>query len=184
MASVTTMEELQAGFADACAREELLIQELADARTDKEAFHRVIAALNQKGNPAARAPGMHDHIRLSQIRDCKNQIEGWEQLARLSGGFARPSDGAQLLIDAGLSKGKRRSVVSTASNHMSNSDDWERTDAGTYRWVLYGASDHDPAGQEGDEWPAELYPTGDGDASPHTYRANGETEVAVGRIIA
>jgi hypothetical protein len=178
------MEELQAALTGACAREELLIQELADARTDKEAFHRVIAALNQKGNPAARAPGMHDHIRLSQIRDCKNQIEGWEQLARLSGGFARPSDGAQLLIDAGLSKGKRRSVVSTASNHMSNSDDWERTDAGTYRWVLYGASDHDPAGQEGDEWPAELYPTGDGDASPHTYRANGETEVAVGRIIA
>ena len=184
MASVTTIEELEAGFAAACAREELLMQELADARTEKEAFQCVIAALIREGNPMAKTAGIHDHIRLSQIKDCNNQIEGWERIARLSNGFARPSDGAQLMIDAGLSKGKRRSVVSTASNHMSNSDDWERTEAGTYRWLLYGASDHNPDGQEGDEWPAELYPTGDGDASLRTYPANEATEVAVGRITA
>ena len=184
MASVTTIKELEAGFADACAREELLIQELADARTAKEAFQYVIAVLVQEGNLAAKTAGIHGHIRLSQINDCKNQIEGWERIAQLSNGFARPSDGAQLLIEAGLSKGRRRSVVSTASNHMSNSDDWERTEAGTYRWLLYGASDHNPDVQDGEPWLAESYVTGDGDESPRTCPANEATVVALGRITA
>ena len=118
MANQTTISDLEEALADVCAREELLERELEDARSAKEAFRYVLAVLNRTRNPTAKPIGIHGHIRPSQIRHYKNQIEAWEEIARLSDGIARPSDGAQLLIDAGLSKGKRRSVVSTASNHM------------------------------------------------------------------
>ena len=186
---MTTTNDLIDGLAQRYeeyhAKSILLRQELAEAEKMEQACILLLADIKRTAKPADGIRGLHAHIRPSQIAHCETQIEAWIEIARRSGGFARPVDGAQILLDAGLSKGKRRSLVSSGAKYMIDSDDWERTDAGTYQYVGFAASegsDHDGQGDE--QWPAELYPSGDGDASPHTYRANGATEVAVGRIIA
>ena len=83
--------------------------------------------------------GLHVGIRPSQLSHCKTQREAWVEIARLSGGLVKLSEGAQLLIDAGLSQKSKRETASNGSSWMSNSDMWERVGRGLYRLVGFAA---------------------------------------------
>ena len=63
---------------------------------------------------------MHAVIGPSQIIHCKTQREAWVQIARLSGGCAKPSEGAALMIDVELGKTTRREVASSTSIWITN----------------------------------------------------------------
>ena len=184
---MTTTNDLIDGLAQRYeeyhAKSTLLRKELAEAEKMEEACRLLLADIKRTSKPADGSRGLHAHIRPSHIARCETQIEAWIEISSRSGGLVRPVDGAQLLLDAGLSTGKRRSLVSSGAKYMIDSDDWERTVPGTYRYLGFAASeepDHDR--QEGEQWPEQSYPTDDGDVSPHTYRANGETPVVVERI--
>ena len=157
--------------------------ELQATKDVMDALQQVLNYMTSTVGITNGSAGLHSHIRISQLTHCNNQREMWRAIARLSGGYARPNEGAQLIIDAGLSTKPKRSVMSNASNYMSRSDQWEWADKGRYRLlenVPGGQSDDD----EGDsKWTEQSSLSDDGDAWPPTYRANGETVVDMGRII-
>ena len=167
-------------------RADQLRRELDAAEELERSCLLLLANLKRNASQGDGGQGLHTHIRPEHLAHCANQIDAWIEIARRSGGFARPVDGAQVILDAGLSKAKRRSVVSSGAKIMIDSEDWERTDAGTYRYLKYvegNSPGPDPA-MENDSWPAELYPTANGDVSHPTYRGNQETPDAVERITA
>ena len=164
-----------------------LRQELDTAEELERSCRLLLTDLKRNARPGEGGQGLHAHIRPEHLSHCSNQIEAWIEIARLSGGFARPTDGAQAIIDAGLSNAKRRSVISSGAKIMIDSEDWERTDAGTYRYLKYvedGSPDTDGAVEDDASWPAELYPSANGDVSRLTYRGNEETPAAAEPITA
>ena len=131
------------------------------------------------GTPAG-AKGIHAHIRPSDLLGVKTQREAWRKIAGLSGGVVRPTDAAQVLIDAKVTDKKYNILRSNALSWMFSSDEWERKEEGVYRWLEY----EKPADGEGELWiedqePGEPYPTDNGNTSSHIYPANGETEAKV-----
>lgn len=163
-----------------------LRQELDAAEELEGACRLLLTNIKRNVQPGDGGQGLHAHIRPEHLAHCTNQNEAWIEIARLSGGFARPTDGAQAIIDAGLSNTKRRSVISSGAKIMIDSEDWERTDPGTYRYLKY-VQDNSP-GQDGavedEAWPAELYPSANGDVLHPTYQGNQETPAVAGPITA
>ena len=135
-------EELRQGRDASQKRVELLETELADARKTVEAYDRVLDAHRSQPRPergSRGGSGLHAGIRISQLSHCQTQREGWVEIARLSGGLVKPSEGAQLLIDVGLATKPKRETASNGSSWMSNSDRWERVEKGLYRLVEFVA---------------------------------------------
>ena len=134
---------------------ELLETELADAKEMMEAYGRVLN--DRRSRPRSErgsrgGSGLHVGIRSSQLSNCKTQREAWAEIARLSGGLAKPSEGAQLLIDVGLAEKPKCETASNASSWMSNSDRWERVEKGVYRLLEFvpdGSPDAEVAGDGG-----------------------------------
>ena len=161
-------DQLRERWQHLCKTAELLEQELEEVRRQADAYATVLADLNQQPRTATGGAGLHATIRPSQIAHCKTQRDAWVEIARLSGGFVKPSEGAQLLIDAGLTNKKRTDVGRNGSSWMAEDDRWEKADKGLYRRLEY-APDRSPDDDDGgDEWHDESLPTGDGDASLHT----------------
>ena len=131
---------------------ELLETELVDAKKTMEAYGRVMNDRRSRPRPergSKGGSGLHAGIRTSQLSHCKTQREAWVEIARLSGGLAKPSEGAQLLIDVGLAKKPKRETASNGSSWMSNSDRWERVGKGVYRlleFVADGSPDEEGPG--------------------------------------
>ena len=187
---MTTNIHIVDGLTQRCdeysAKAVLLRKELNEIEDLERACRLLLADIKRNAKSGDGGQGLHAHVRPSHLAHCTTQMQAWVEIACRSGGFARPSDGAQLIVDAGLSTSKRRSVVSSGAKCMIDSDEWERTSAGTYRYLGHvGDEDPGPDGsKEEQQWPAESYPTGDGDASPRTCPANEATVVALGRITA
>ena len=180
----TTIEDLE----DRCKRyeqrESLLVDELRVVR-EKVAHYRATLADLAMDDLASEASGIHAHIRASDITHCKSHIEAWTEIARRSGGLVRPSEAAQLLIDAGVSKGLKKSVVSSAWNLLGSRDDWEQLGGGSFQWLLFESPDvaDVDAANDGDElWPDEPSPTDDGEESPHSSQESPVTPGVLGRI--
>ena len=167
-------------------RADQLRRELEAAEELERSCRLLLADLKRKAKAGDGGQGLHAHIRPEHLAHCTNQNDAWVEIARLSGGFARPVDGAQAILDAGLSKAKRRSIVSSGAKIMIDSEDWERTDAGTYRYLKYvkEESPRPDSATEDDAWPAELYPNANGDISSPSCRENQETPDVAERITA
>ena len=177
-------DQLREEFEECRKKVVLLESELNKVQALMHAYQQVLAHRAGKDQYAS-GTGLHATIRPSQIAHCKTQREAWVEIARLSGGFAKPTDGAQLLIDVDLSDKNFRTVANNGSSWMGDSDRWEWTAPGLFR-LLEDVPDATPSDYDEGEgaWPEKSLPTGDGDASPYAYPANGETVAAVGRIIA
>ena len=122
---------------DLHAREEHLEKELADVRERKEVaekFRHVYDAWAAEKVPEPTSEGKrHNHLGPQDITHCTSQHEALKEIARLSGGLVNPTEAASIVLDAGLSRGKKSSVVSTLSGYLSKDDTWEWVDAGVYR---------------------------------------------------
>ena len=191
MQKPTTLEELEGIYERHSKRAEKLKEELGKEAAILDACRVMISTIEEENGPnrtsVPNTGGLHSHIRSSQIGHCKNQIEGWETIANLSGGLVRPSEGAQLLIDAKLSNAQRRSLVSTATNFMINSAEWDRVKSGTYKWLKFdferkevseeaGPQDHDPIHFE--EVKAEINRQAEDTDSSTAIRSLNEPEMA------
>ena len=179
---MTTTASLIEGLEQRCAEygknAQTLREQLATVEDLERACRILLADIKRNAKPADGPRGLHAHIRPSQLAHCKSQTEAWIEIARRSGGFARPSDAAQLFLEAGLSQGKRRSVVSTGTNYMIDSDDWQRTEAGTFRYLAYDPQNDDGPGE--DQWLEEHSMNANGVALP-LISPDG-AELAVGRV--
>ena len=119
------------------AREEELTRELADVQDRIETAKKYKSIFDawsvEKSHESADENGKHGHLGPQDIAYCTTQHEALKQIARLSGGLVNPTEAASIVLDAGLSQGKKSSVVSTLSGYTSNEDVWEWVDAGLYR---------------------------------------------------
>ena len=162
----------------------VLQQKLDDARRKVEACEFAIRVCQELDRVLKPDYGIHSHIDPRELTHCETQMVAAMEIARRTGGRLKLADAARLIYAAGLSDAAKPSgVKSSLATPLNTRDEWESEGKGTgfYRLLTYKADD---VGEGGEEWPEQSSPTGDGDVSPHTYRANGATEVAVGRIIA
>ena len=121
---------------DLCVQEEILTQELEVVRKKLQTtrdFKDLFEAWCVEKSPGPTTGGRHGHIEPHDIAHCPTQQEALKYIARLSGGLVNPTEAASLVLAAGLSNGKRSSVVSTLSGYLSKGDAWEWMDAGVYR---------------------------------------------------
>ena len=142
---------------DLCVQKEALTQELEDVRKKLQTtrdFKDVFEAWCVERSPGPTTGGRHGHIKPQDIAHCSTQHEVLKHIARLSGGLVNPTEAASLVLAAGLSNGKKSSVVSTLSGYLSKGDDWEWMDAGVYR-----LRDFTPMEEEESDQTESLEPT-------------------------
>ena len=181
--SSITIDDLKQQWEECERKAELVENELNALRAKIAAYQLIIADLNTKTASTTGGSGLHSTIRPSQLTNCKTQRDAWVQIANLSGGFVKPSEGAQLIIDLGLTKKSRRDVASNGASWMANSDKWQWTDKGLYRLLDPTAADAYTQKDE-DAWHGKPSQIDNGDASLHTSPANEDTVADQPRIIA
>ena len=167
-------EELQRQLSD-------VQQRLATAQRNAQGCRAAMELCKELVDEPNPVYGIHGHLSPGDVGHCKTQLEAAAEVARQTGGIVKLADLGKLLYDTGKWKAAdHNSIKRSLHGQFNMSDDWQKEGerTGIYRLQTYT----DESG--GSKWPVDSSPTGDGDASPHTYRANGETEVAVGRIIA
>ncbi len=80
-------------------------------------------------------------VTVSDIANCKTQPEVLYAYAKVNNGVVHYSKAAQLVLDAGLSKAKLKSIQSTLHNYLSNhKEDWVWVDSGQFRLIREGRS--------------------------------------------
>ena len=160
---------------------------LAELVADLESCERMIPIMEGRSDPRAGGIGIHSHIRPSQLLGSTTERDAWRRMASLTEGqLVRPTDGAQLLIDAKVGGNEYRKVRSNALSWMSNSHEWASMGEGEgiYRYLgkdgmgLLG----DAAGGNEERCQEDLLPINDGDASDPSSPVSPETPDVLGRI--
>ena len=131
----TSVSEAQdrANYLDACVQ--ALEEQIGNLQAEKVAIESMkeatLAWINAKSvsSPADRSRP----VTVEDIMHCRNQREILREYALRNGGYARLSDVATLVVDAGKSRGKRSSVRSTLNNYCRDSDEWAYSEPGVYR---------------------------------------------------
>ena len=131
----TSVSEAQdrANYLDACAQ--ALEERIGNLQAEKVAIEGMKeATLAWIAAKSVSSPA--DSSRLVTVEDimhCRNQRGILREYALRNGGYARLSDVASLVVEAGKSRGKRSSVRSTLNNYCRDSDDWVYSEPGVYR---------------------------------------------------
>ena len=113
-------------------------------------------------------------VTVEDIKHCRNQREILREYALRNGGYARLSDVASLVVEAGKSRGKRASVRSTLNNHCRDSDEWVYSEPGVYRLKEAIPTDELPEVASQTEVPATAsIPVDDGSGSDQTDSTDG-----------
>ena len=86
----------------------------------------------------------HAHIKPEDLTGCKTQRAALEQIALISDGMVKVVEASQLILDAGLSKGRKASVIATSHRTMTE-------DEKTWTWVAPGLFSYNlPAQRQAD----------------------------------
>ena len=123
----------------------LLESELGEVKELMNSYRLVLEYRAGRQQGTATGSGVHAMVRPSQISHCKTQRECWLQIARLCDGYARPTEGAPLLIEAGKSDKDVRTVANNGTSWMSDNDLWVWKGPGLFRLAEY---EHDGASAE------------------------------------
>lgn len=174
---LVAVEVAKKEVADAKAR-------LADAEANLEASERLLPQAEGRTGPRMGGAGIHAHIRPSQLLGCRTQRDAWREIAALSGGLVRPTDSAQLLIDANITDRDYETVRGNGLSWMTSAQEWERVEGqdGTYRHLgpdgmgAFHESDEGERQWPTDQWPAERSQTDDGVESRPISPVNREIE--------
>ena len=87
----------------------------------------------------------------SDIQNCETQPEALRTYAKLNEGLVHVTKVGDLIIEAGLSKGKRSSVHSTLHNYMTKrTHEWTWVEPGVFRWNLLNGRHNTPEQHDGD----------------------------------
>ena len=82
----------------------------------------------------ARSKQYHAHVKPSDIADCPTQRAALEKIASMSNGIVRTIEAGDLIVQSGLSKGAKASVVATAHRTMSEDEQaWTWIAPGTFQ---------------------------------------------------
>ena len=161
---------------------ERLQRDWSTAQDNLERIKSTVSLCDALETPETPKYGIHSHIDPDQFRGRESQRQVGREIAQMTDGKLKLADAARLIFAAGLSNAvDANGVKSTLHGMVSVSDDWEKDDDDVYHLLTYRPNAQP---QDGEQWPAESCPTGDGDASPRTFPANEATVVALGRIIA
>lgn len=77
-------------------------------------------------------------ISISKLRaNANTQKEALEYIAMQSNGVVHYGDAKNLLISAGMAKGKGRNIASHLYRMMQQSDEWEKVAPGRFRYLKY-----------------------------------------------
>ena len=111
---------------------------LAQVDTDIVTVDRTLKLLAE-GMPTEPTALPRAEIVVDDIKHCKTQADALRTYAELNNGLAVITPAADLIIKAGMSKGKRNSVRSTLYNHaLKHTDAWQWVQPGTFRWIGNG----------------------------------------------
>ena len=87
-----------------------------------------------EADPPALSDDTPLEITALDIKHCETQPEALRTYAKLNDGLVNVTKAGDLIIQAGLSKGKRASVHSTLHNFMTRrNDEWEWVEPGLFR---------------------------------------------------
>jgi hypothetical protein len=118
-------------IADLRSRKERLETALAETEADIDAAERFLLLLaGSMGNEEAEPQHV---IGPDDIASCKTQRSALYEIAKRNKGIVKVTDAGNLIQEAGLSAGKTASVIATIHNFMSESDDWEWIEPGSFR---------------------------------------------------
>lgn len=138
-------DQLRQEFEECRQKAVLLESELGEVKELMASYRRVLEYRAGRQHGSATSSGLHAMVRPSQISHCKTQRDSWLEIARLCDGYAKPTEGAHLLIEAGKSDKDPRTVANNATSWMSDSDLWVWKDRGLFRLAEY---DRDGASAE------------------------------------
>ena len=137
MAVPFTNANFQRYLHDLHTKEKILTKELESVQHQIRQADEVLSAFGQWSETASpEAPhdqGRHSHIGPDDIAHCPTQHAALQEIARLSGGLANATSAADVLLGAGMTQAKKRSLVSTLGNFLSDEDVWEWVEPGVYR---------------------------------------------------
>ena len=112
---------------------------LAQVDADLMTVERTLKLLNQEMPENVHASPRAE-ITVDDITHCKTQVAVLGTYAQLNSGLAHITSVADLIIQAGMSKGKRNSIRSTLYNHvLKHAEEWQWEQPGTFRWIGNGA---------------------------------------------
>ena len=141
-----------------------LQHDLTEARHKLEQIKTAVSLCDALETPTTPKYGIHSHIDPSELADCASQRAAGVKIAQLTEGRLKLSDASRLIYAAGLSDAKdSNGPKSTLHGMISVSDDWEKDDDDVYHLLTYRPNAQP---QDGEQWPAESYPSNDGDESP------------------
>lgn len=131
----TTKRDLDGLLAELYADKERLAEEVQKTERDIAAVERTLSLVESNDSESAGKvfDESEDQIAVATIAQCKTQRAALYEIAKLNDGTVRATDAGDLIIKAGLSDAKRISVIATAHRFMSQSDEWEWTEPGTFR---------------------------------------------------
>lgn len=139
MNTQATKRTLDGLLADLYAKKERLAEEAQEADRDIAAVERTLSIIGNGGSES------DDKIAAADIAHCKTQRAALYEIAKLNDGTVRATGAGDLIIAAGLSDGKRASIIATAHRFMSQSDEWEWTEPGTFRLKTFAPQEPKPA---------------------------------------
>ena len=180
MVSQSAMREFGLVLAERRARAQELRQELQELEAVIEIYEKVLddAALHRTSRRLADEEGaLHLGVSASDLEGCATHGAAWIEIAKRSGGYVCPREAAYLFVEAGLSGGNRKTVISNSSKRLSPKNGWERVAPGLFRWLGYEGpvglqvaeivesfvGSLDAENQEESEWGDECSPISNGD---------------------
>ena len=117
------------------ARRDTLVAEVEEAERDLASVERTLAlALVREPSDGN---GRHRVVTVMDIQGCKTQRDIARRYAELSGGTVKVNAVAKLVRDTKRWGAKFGSLQSTVHNFLSNSDEWEWVEPGTFRWLRF-----------------------------------------------
>ena len=137
MATNSTLKSLDAYVVYLEDEQAQLLAQYHENQRKTNAAKMTLVGMEAWQNPDAeldRSKQYHSHIKPSDIADCPTQRVALEKIASMSNGIVRTNEAGELIVQSGLSKGAKASVVATAHRTMSEDEQtWTWVAPGTFR---------------------------------------------------
>ena len=121
-----------------------LIRLIAELRMESETLRERASALESEAVVYEQALALADgrsedesmqvgNVAIDDLKECKSQRDALYLIATANGGVVNATEAGKLIFRSGLSRGKQKSVISTAHRFLTDSEDWDWVGAGTFR---------------------------------------------------
>ena len=122
------------------AQRDEFLEKVTEAENGIKAARKVLGLLQGQAGGKWTANGITSH----DLEHCGTQHEALLKIAQLSEGVIKVRHAADLIREAGLSKGKKASTQSTLHNLLSKRPEWDYVEPGVFRLVHQDESEVTP----------------------------------------